>query len=78
MTRSPSPKDSRAQCVVVTDEGAELARQAIAVVEAADERFFSPAGGRDEVLNALLRLSGYPGRASAQSSERPTAFFQPS
>ena len=58
VTRRPDPKDSRAQCVAVTDEGADLARRAISVVEAADERFFSPAGERHEVLEALLQLSG--------------------
>ncbi len=60
VTRSPDPKDSRAQCVAVTDEGAALARQAISVVEAADDQFFSPAGEREEVLRALLRLSRQP------------------
>jgi DNA-binding MarR family transcriptional regulator len=58
VTRSPDPKDSRAQCVAVTDEGAELARQAISVVEAVDEQFFSPAGERAGVLEALRLLSG--------------------
>ncbi len=58
VTRSPDPKDSRAQCVAVTDQGAELARQALSVVEAADEQFFSPAGERQAVLEALLSLSG--------------------
>jgi DNA-binding MarR family transcriptional regulator len=58
VTRSPDPKDSRAQCVVVTDEGAELARMAIPVVKAADEAFFSGAGEPGTVLEALRRLSG--------------------
>ncbi len=56
--RSPDPKDSRAQCVAVTDEGASLARHAMSAVEAADEEFFSPAGEHAVVLEALRRLSG--------------------
>ncbi len=58
VTRRPDPKDFRAQCVAVTDEGAELARHAMSAVEAADEEFFSPAGARATVLAALRRLSG--------------------
>jgi DNA-binding MarR family transcriptional regulator len=56
VTRSPDPRDSRAQRVAVTDVGADSARQVITVVETADEEFFSPAGERDTVVAALRRM----------------------
>jgi DNA-binding MarR family transcriptional regulator len=58
VSRSPDPDDSRARRLEVTVHGADLARRAIAVVEAADEAFFAAAGDRAELLRALHSLAG--------------------
>jgi DNA-binding MarR family transcriptional regulator len=58
VTRAPDPNDSRSQCLAVTDAGASLAVEAIAVVESADREFFAPAGEAGEVVEVLRRLSG--------------------
>lgn len=58
VTRSADPDDSRARRVGVTGEGAALARQAVAVVEAADAGFFAAAGEGPALLETLHRLAG--------------------
>ena len=54
--RTADPHDSRARRLTVTARGAELARTAIAVVEAADHDFFVPAGNTERVLEVLQAL----------------------
>ena len=56
VTRSADPADSRVRRLGVTPAGAELARRAIAVVESADDEFFSAAGNRPTLLETLRRL----------------------
>jgi len=41
VTRQTNPHDTRAKILTVTERGAHLARTALDVVEAADERFFA-------------------------------------
>lgn len=56
LKRTPDPGDSRAMLVDVTAAGADLAVQAVKVVEEADEAFFAPVTNRaalTEVLDAL-------------------------
>jgi DNA-binding MarR family transcriptional regulator len=58
VTRAASSDDSRARSLGVTNAGSELARRAIAVVEAADAQFFSAAGDSAALLKILHRLDG--------------------
>jgi DNA-binding MarR family transcriptional regulator len=51
VTRHTDPGDTRAKVLAVTDQGSALARQAIEVVEAADQAFFA---GRPNLAEALL------------------------
>lgn len=55
LTRVEHPKDSRAKCIVPTEAGIALARQAVQVVEGADTRFFS-AITKDEVKKLVEYL----------------------
>ena len=55
--RRPDPHDSRARNVGVTDAGAELARRAVAVVEAADSTFFAAVKNQREVVAVLRALA---------------------
>jgi DNA-binding MarR family transcriptional regulator len=54
--RAADPRDSRARRLTVTAKGAELARSAVAAVEAADRDFFVPAGIAERVLEILRAL----------------------
>jgi DNA-binding MarR family transcriptional regulator len=58
ITRAADPVDSRARRLGVTDKGAVLAQQAIAIVEAADAGFFARAGSSPALLDTLRRLAG--------------------
>ncbi|MDQ6710837.1 MAG: MarR family winged helix-turn-helix transcriptional regulator [Candidatus Dormibacteraeota bacterium] len=58
VTRGADPDDSRARRLGVTTRGAALAQEAIAVVEAADRKFFAAAGERPALLKTLHRLAG--------------------
>jgi DNA-binding MarR family transcriptional regulator len=57
LERRPDPRDSRARRLALTAEGSELTARALADVEAADEAYFAPLGGRRaaflEALSAL-------------------------
>jgi DNA-binding MarR family transcriptional regulator len=54
--RAPDPDDSRARRLTLTPRGAELARTAVAAVEAADRDFFAAAGDTGRVLEILQSL----------------------
>jgi len=55
ITRSENEFDTRAKTIVLTNVGRELAIKAVAIVEAIDERFFSPLTvDEKEVLNGLF------------------------
>jgi DNA-binding MarR family transcriptional regulator len=54
--RAADPQDSRARRLAVTPRGSELARSAVAAVEAADRNFFAAAGDADRVLEMLRAL----------------------
>jgi DNA-binding MarR family transcriptional regulator len=56
VTRVVDPAESRARLLGVTPAGQDLARRAIALVEAADAEFFAPAGPRPALLRILHRL----------------------
>ena len=58
VTRAADPDDSRALRVAVSESGAQLALEAIRVVEAADADFFAAAGNGEPVLRLLRRLAG--------------------
>jgi DNA-binding MarR family transcriptional regulator len=53
LERPTDPADTRARRLLVTDRGAELARRAIAVVEAVDAEFFAAAAGSPAEVGAL-------------------------
>ena len=58
IVRTVDARDTRARCVRVTDEGAELARRAVGVIEEADASFFGGEATRaTAVLRALLARS---------------------
>lgn len=57
VTRAADPDDSRALRLAVTEVGARLAQEAIEVVQAADARFFAPAGQVGPLLRVLRLLS---------------------
>jgi len=55
ITRSENEFDTRAKTISLTNVGRELAIKAVAIVEAIDERFFSPLSvDEKEVLNGLF------------------------
>jgi DNA-binding MarR family transcriptional regulator len=56
--RAADPDDLRARRLTVTAHGRELARMAIAAVEAADRDFFASAGDPGAVLAILRALDG--------------------
>jgi len=58
VTRAADPVDSRARRLGVTSSGAALAKEAIAIVEAADAEFFARAGSSPALLETLRRLAG--------------------
>lgn len=62
VTRHQDPGDARVKRLDVTPHGAALAQRAIAVVEAADERFFSSVDEPGQLLAVLGQLSEGPGR----------------
>ncbi len=57
VTRSRDPADSRAWRLCATAAGADLARSAVAVVEAADDAFFGPVPEPRALLEALRALA---------------------
>ena len=57
LRRTPNPADSRAMLVDVTPAGADLAVQAVKVVEEADEAFFAAVADRATLVNVLRALS---------------------
>jgi DNA-binding MarR family transcriptional regulator len=57
VSRAPSESDSRARVLSVTDAGLDLARRAVATVEAADAEFFGAAGDPSALLETLRRLA---------------------
>lgn len=54
-TRRPHPDDTRAKVITVSESGQCLAREAIKVVEAVDEAFFSTLGEDSAALVALFQ-----------------------
>src|SRR5215470_490872 len=56
--RETDAADTRAKRLRATSRGAELARQAIAAVEAADAKFFQPIPDPDALLTVLRPLAG--------------------
>ena len=52
--RTVDPQDTRSRRIAVTDDGASLAARSVAVVEAADEAFFSPAPQVSRSLAVIL------------------------
>ncbi len=57
VTRTPDPSDARARLIRLTERGAVLATQALALVEAADARYFATASGRRTIIEFLRELS---------------------
>jgi DNA-binding MarR family transcriptional regulator len=57
LTRESHPADARARQLGVSRRGAELARRALAAVEAADRSFFKPANGRKTLIDFLRMLA---------------------
>nr|WP_055505729.1 MarR family transcriptional regulator [Nonomuraea pusilla] len=55
--REVDPADSRARRLRATERGAELARRAIAAVDAADAAFFAPVGDPTGFLASLRHLA---------------------
>ncbi len=60
LTRAGDPADARVKRLTVTDSGRRLAEEAVAVVEAADARFFAGVGDRGQLLDVLHRLADDP------------------
>lgn len=58
ITRETDPADTRAKLLRVTPAGADLARRAIQIVEAADREFFAAAGDGDRLMAILRPLAG--------------------
>lgn len=58
LRRDPDPSDSRAKRVDVTPAGAELAKRAVPIVEAADREFFAAVPDQRALLELLTVLSG--------------------
>ena len=56
--REIDPTDTRARRLRVTDRGADLARQAVAAVEAADAAFFHAVPDPAALLSMLRPLAG--------------------
>jgi DNA-binding MarR family transcriptional regulator len=71
VVRETDPRDTRARRIRITPDGERVARQAIAVVERADQVFFQAAAGSaegldtDQIAALLRRLAEAPGPASA-------------
>jgi DNA-binding MarR family transcriptional regulator len=57
LTRTVDPADTRAKHLQITKAGGRLAARAIAIVEAADERFFAPLGDTRALLHLLRPLT---------------------
>jgi DNA-binding MarR family transcriptional regulator len=57
VTRAADPDDSRALCVAVTERGAQLAQEAVRVVESADDVFFAAGGDRTAMVQLLRHLA---------------------
>lgn len=60
LRREVDAADTRARRLRVTDRGAELAQQAVAVVEAVDAAFFESVPDRPALLATLRPLAGRP------------------
>jgi DNA-binding MarR family transcriptional regulator len=60
IVRTVDASDTRARRLRVTDEGAELAQRAVAIVEAADAAFFRPIPDPAALLAMLRPLAGPP------------------
>jgi len=60
LRREVDPADTRARRLRVTDRGAQLAQEAIAVVEATDAAFFRSVPDRRALLALLRPLAGRP------------------
>ena len=74
VVREPDPTDSRARRVGLTPGGRRLARNAIEVVEAADDEFFAAACEPERLpaeLMALAALEGRPVPTVASPRRRP-------
>lgn len=71
LVRSAHPTDPRAKVVALTEEGRALARRAMAVVEAADERFFHPLDAQvaDFARLARLLVAAHAGKQPAAAEE---------
>ena len=54
-TRKAHPTDTRAKVVSLTDQGREVARRALIVVEETDERFFQELGQQVPTLVTLMQ-----------------------
>lgn len=55
--RAPDPADARVKRLTVTEPGRRLAHQAVAVVEAADAKFFDRVRRPTQLLDALHQLA---------------------
>ena len=71
--RRADGSDSRIRRLAVTAEGAELAQDAIRIVEAADREFFSRARDQAGLLRVLQDLAGVQPEASPAASESSSA-----
>jgi DNA-binding MarR family transcriptional regulator len=69
ITRGQDPADARAYLLHVTEEGENLAEEAIAALDNADRAFFEPAGDRPKLLRLLRKLAERDERGSRPSSD---------
>ena len=58
LRREEDDVDARIRRLALSPEGEALALEALAVVEAADERYFAAVPDRDELVDALSELAG--------------------
>ena len=68
LERRPDPDDARIKRLVTTPAGSELARRAVAEVEAVDARVFEEAGDLDLLRQALRSVAGRDAAGGALDS----------
>ena len=68
LRRDADPADARVRRLAVTGAGRELAVRAVAVVEAADARYFAPVRDRAGLLDVLRHLAAGPDAAGPDAA----------
>ena len=75
LRRVADPSDARAKVIEVTPSGADAARRAIEIVEAADADFFAAAQGPRLMTLCSARSAASARRSPAKPGDRPTLFL---